>query len=135
MNLRPIVCSALLMSGLASAAWARDVCVENSGLDFIVLKKVKSLHPGRSVPLSGFRYDVATDHLSPVDGSAVMKSDGTIVAGLFVHALAAGTNNFTLEWTTDATFSGATKYDVDGDFSSDGQAIWEPVDCKLVPLP
>ena len=135
MNLRPIVYSALLISSLASAAWARDVCLQNSGTDFIVLKKVKSLHPGGSVPLSGFRYYVVEGHPSPLDGTAVMKSDGTIVAGLFVHALAAGTNNFTLEWTTDATFAGAMKYDVDGDFSSDGQAIWEPVDCKLVPLP
>ena len=135
MNLRPIVCSALLISGLASAAWARDVCLQNAGLDFIVLNKVKSLHPGRSVPLNGFRYDVATNHPSPVDGSAVMKSDGTIVAGLFVHALAAGTSNFTLEWTTDATFAGMMKYDVDGDFSSDGGGTWEPVDCKDVPLP
>ena len=105
MNLGPIVCSALLMSGLASAAWARDVCLQNSGTDFIVLKKVKSLHPGGSVPLNGFRYYVVEGHPSPLDGSAVMKS------------------------------CGAMKYDVNGDFSSDGQAIWEPVDCKDVPLP
>jgi hypothetical protein len=135
MNLRRIVCSALLMSGLASATWARDICLENSGEDYIVLKKVKSLHPGGSVPLTGFRYYLPDGYPSPVDGSAVMRSDGTIVAGLFVHNLAAGPNNFTLEWTTDATFAGAMNFDANGDFKSDGGAIYKATDCKSVPLP
>jgi hypothetical protein len=123
------------MSGLASAAWARDVCLVNSGTDYIVLRKVKSLHPGVSVPLNGYRYYAATG-AQPVDGSAMMKSDGTVLAGLFVHGLTGGTNNnFTLEWTTDTTLAGWMNFDANGDFQSDGAIYYDAIDCKSVPLP
>ena len=135
MNLRRIVCSALLVSGLGSAAWARDVCLEFSGNDFIVLRKVKALHPGVSVPLSGFHYDTLSSTTAPVDGTAVMKADGTVLAGLFVHGLAEGSKNYTVEWKTDATFAGAIKFDTDGDFLSNTSSPYQPIDCKTVPLP
>jgi hypothetical protein len=134
MKLRHILCSALLMSGLGSTAWARDVCLAFSGNTYIVLRKVKSLRPGVSVPLNGFYYYPGV-YTAPVDGSAVMKADGTVLAGLFVHALAEGSNNYTLEWKTDATFAGLIKYDNDGDFSSNGGMMFNAIDCKTVPLP
>src|SRR5262245_51208400 len=136
MNLRRIVCSALLVSGLGSAAWARDVCLVNSGNDFIVLRKVKTLHPGGSVPLNGFHYYKSlSPSPAPVDGSAVMKADGTVLAGLFVHGIARGSYNYTLEWTTDMTFAGLIEHDWDGDFLSNGASLYVPIDCKTVPLP
>ena len=136
MNLRRIVCSVLLVSGLGSAAQARDVCLVNSGNTFIVLRKVKTLHPGVSVPLNGFRYVTLSGETEPVDGTAVMKADGTVLAGLFVHGLAEGSKNYTFEWTTDATFGAWIKYDSDGDFLSNGSAgPYQPIDCKTVPLP
>ena len=39
-----------------------------------------------------------------------------------MHGLAEGSNNYTLEWTTDATFAGPIEYDSDGDFLSDAQS-------------
>src|SRR5262249_45388808 len=119
MNLRRIVCSALMVSGLCSAAWARDICLEHPANAYIVLRKVKSLHPGGSVPLNGYFYYQGV-YPAPVDGSAMMKADGTILAGLFVHGLADGAGNRTFEWTTDATFAGAISYDGNGDFAGDG---------------
>ena len=41
-----------------------------------------------------------------------------------MHGLAEGSNNYTLEWTTDATFGGFLKYDGDGDFASDGAILY-----------
>ena len=77
----------------------------------------------------------SNSYTAPVDGSAVMKADGTVLAGLFVHALAEGNNNYTLEWKTDVTFAGSIKYDNDGDFSSNGGMLFNAIDCKTVPLP
>ena len=136
MNLRRIVCSALMVSGLCSAAWARDVCLVNSGNDYLVLRKVKSLHPGGSVPLNGYRHLHTFSPLTePVEGSAMMKSDGTVVASLFVHGIADGSNDFTLVWKTDLTFAGKMSYDNDGDFLSDGSIPYASIDCHDVPLP
>ena len=137
MHLRRIVCSVLLVSGLGSAAQARDVCLVNSGNTLVVLRKVKALHPGVSVPLNGLWYRKTLSPITaPVDGSAVMKADGTVLAGLFVHALAeGGSNNYTLEWKTDATFGGFLDNDSDGDFVKDGAILYQPIDCKTVPLP
>ena len=136
MNLRRIVCSALLVSGLGSAAWAPDVCLVNSGNDFIVLRKVKTLHPGGSVPLNGFHYYKSlSPSPAPVDGTAVMTADGTVLAGLFVHGIARGSINYSLEWKTDMTFAGVINGDSDGDFKSDGAIVYVPIDCKTVPLP
>jgi hypothetical protein len=127
----------LLVLGLGSAAWARDVCLEFSGDNFLVLRKVKTLHPGGSVPLNGFLYDKTFPNpsVAPVEGSAVMKADGTVLVGLFVHNLAESSNNYTLEWTTDMTFAGSVKFDNDGDFLSNGAVMYHPIDCKSVPLP
>jgi hypothetical protein len=136
MNLRRIVCSALMISGLCSAAWARDVCLVNSGNDYLVLRKVKALHPGGSVQLNGYRYlDTPKPLTVPVEGSAMMKSDGTVVAALFVHGIVEGSNDFTLAWTTDLTFAGKMSYDNDGDFWSDGLIPYASVDCHDVPIP
>ena len=53
-----------------------------------------------------------------------------------MHALAeGGSNNYTLEWTTDMTFAGSVKFDNDGDFLSNGAVMYHPIDCKSVPLP
>jgi len=134
MNLRRIVCSALVVSGIASAAWARDICLEHPADTYIVLRKVKSLHPGASVPLNGFFYYKGV-YTAPLDGSAMMKADGTVLAGVFVHGIADGSGNRTFEWKTDTTFAGAIEYDGDGDFSSDGAALFNAVDCKTIPLP
>ena len=136
MNLRRLVCSALPVLGLGNAAWARDVCLEFSGVNFLVLHKVKTLHPGGSVPLNGFLYDKSLPpSVAPVDGSAVMKADGTVLVGLFVHNLAESSSNYTLEWTTDMTFAGSVNVDNDGDFLSNDAVQYNPIDCKSVPLP
>ena len=42
------------------------------------------------------------------------------LAGLFVHGIARGSINYTLEWKTDMTFAGVINGDSDGDFKSDG---------------
>ena len=133
MNLQRILCSALLVSGLASTTWARDVCLEHPFGQYIVLRKVKSLHPGGSVPLTGFYYYVGGGPAA-AEGSAMMKGDGTVVAGLFVHALQ-NNNNFTFEWTTDTTFAGSLTYDFDGDFKEDGANQYNAVDCTTLTLP
>ena len=52
-----------------------------------------------------------------------------------MHGLAEGSNNYTLEWTTDATFAGPIEYDSDGDFLSDGAILYQRIDCKILPLP
>jgi hypothetical protein len=134
MNLRRIVCSALVVSGLANAAWARDICLEHPADVYIVLRKVKSLRPGTSIPLNGF-FHYKGVAAAPIDGSAMMKADGTVRAAIVVHGIADGTVNRTYGWTTDTTFAGMLFYDSDGDLSSDGAAMFNAIDCKTVPLP
>src|SRR5262249_41524088 len=69
------------------------------------------------------------------DGSAAMRPDGSVIAGIFVHSLADSTNNFTLEWTTDTTLAGTAKFDSTGDHQSDGTLDLRSVDCRSLSLP
>jgi hypothetical protein len=94
---------------------------------------VKTLRPGATVALTG--YYTQSGMPSPFDGAATMRADGSVMAGVFVHALATGANNFTVEWTTDPTLAGAAKYDADGDFQADGTLTLTTIDCASVPAP
>ena len=125
---------ALVLVGTACATntWAKDICTTD-GSNAFVFKSVKNLRPGGVIPLLGtFR---AANRTVNFDGSAAMRPDGSIIAGIFVHSLADNTNNFTLEWTTDATLAGTAKFDGNGDHQSDGTLELRSVDCKSLSIP
>lgn len=128
-----LVATFVLGAALATDAAARDVCTTDRSNTF-VFKRMKHLRPGDAVPLIG-RYQRGALIAVPFDGTAVMRADGSVTAGIFVHDLVSETNNFTLEWTTDATLAGIAKFDRDGDMRSDGTLDLRSVDCGTLLVP
>jgi len=126
-----VVGFALLAVVHATDSWAKDVCVSDGSNTFI-FKKVKTLRPGNAVPLVGIYQ--ALGRATTFDGSAVMRADGSIAAGIFVHTLADDTGNFTMEWITDPSLAGVAKFDHNGDHESDGTLDLRVVDCSRIVL-
>jgi hypothetical protein len=137
---------ALLMTllGLSPAsALAKDICVHEVpvGLTYL-FSKVKTLRPGRVVPLTGTRIFAIGSNAVPVHGSALMRTDGKVVIGVVVHnmspLLGASSSNFLVSMETDADFTGSGTLDADGDFTADlqlGPVTWTSVDCSTIAIP
>ena len=99
-----------------------------------VFRNVKTFRPGRVIPLTGLRVSPGAV-VTPFNGSAAMRSDGVVIAGIFVHSAVYG-YNFTLEWQTDRTLSGVAPYDTDGDHATDnGAFVLSVIDCASVVVP
>lgn len=91
--------------------------------------------PGKTVPLRGVYYD-PVGIVAPFDGSAMMRPDKTtVVAGIFVHNMASGANNFTMQWVTTTSLTGDAPYDSNGDFKPDSSLSLSLLDCKSVAIP
>ena len=134
-----IVVLAVAVSGGAAAESKKNACVvDRAGgtatLNTFVLQDLESLTTGRAISLRGVYFSSARK-LAPVNGSAVMASDGTIRLGLFVHSSAESTNDFTLSGVTDSRFAGAVTFDSDGDFRPDGTLLLESVSCDTIAIP
>jgi hypothetical protein len=119
---------------IAAPTLAKDTCLSD-GSNTYIFKKVKKLKAGRAVSLQGIFLE-GGGQAAPFDGSAMMLGDGvTVRVGVFVHSLALGTNNFTVEWTTTTDFTGTADFDNDGNFVSSGTLNLSTVDCKTVTIP
>ena len=123
-----------LLQACPSAALAGDKCVKDAFGNLLLFKKVKILRPGGVVALTGMFISGTS---APLTGAAVMRADGTVRIGVFLHTLdpTLGTVNATYEWTADADFAGAGVFDSDGDYVSNGAISFLAYDCKTIPIP
>lgn len=126
----------LLSTGLAGAAAAKDICLVNGGSgETLVLRKVKKLKAGGTIPLSGMF--ISAGVFGACDGAAAMNSAGNSVSvGVFCHTLLLG-NDFSWAWTaTDATLTGTGDRDTNGDNNPDGSPITiDTIDCSTITIP
>jgi len=113
---------------------ARDICLkDNFGFTY-VFRNVARLRPGGAIPLTGVA--LVNSLAKPLDGAASLNAAGTETrAGIFVHGLVKGSNNFTAEWTGDVTFAGTGVFDSDGSFSRGGDITFSTIDCRTVVVP
>lgn len=118
---------------LATAAHAKDVCVHSAGGIDMKFRNVTTFHPGRVVALEGTA--VEGTHVGPIDGTAVMTSNGAVQVGVFVHLMHTSFDNLTYEWNADATLAGSGVVDLTGDFVSDGFRTFTAMDCKTLVVP
>jgi hypothetical protein len=132
---KPMVVLCVLAAALAvEAANAKDICVSAGEPVFWRFAKVKPLKKAGAVaPLNGYFFDSKT--LIPVTGTAVKRSDGLVVVGVYVHSQdplfdidAAGV------LLVDAAFTGTGKLRNDGETAST-DLTWTGTDCRNVPVP
>ena len=124
----------LLMLG--TPALAKDVCVElDSAGSQVVFKKVKALKkPGTAIALNGLY--VVMGNSAPVSGTAIVRSNGTVGFGFFVHGMApifAANAEFVLEGSD--VFIASGQIDGDGDNLPDQAVEMTPIDCGSVVIP
>src|SRR5262245_4022026 len=122
------------------SALARDICVQELPLGATyVFSRVKTLRPRHIVPLTGARVFADLGNVVPVDGTAVMRSDGTVIVGVLVHNMSPSVRaleQLPPSMSTDADFAGTGTVDANGDFFSDGPAFtWTKVDCSSFTIP
>ena len=109
---------------------ARDICLKDNFDTTYVFRNVARLRPGGAIPLTGISFFEKT--AEPLDGSAILNAAGTGTrVGIFVHGLANGSNNFTVEWRGDATFAGTGAFDGNGSFAADGTITLSAIDCAI----
>jgi len=122
----------------ATATKTRDVCIVNptggGSLNTFIFREVGPLDRGQAIPVQGLFFTGAR-RVAPFHGSAAMVSDGTVRLGLFVHATAESTNDFTISGVTDTTFVGTLSFDNDGDFVPNGTLAMEVADCASISIP
>ena len=120
---------------LAAPALAKDVCVETDIDSQVVFKKVKALKKaGTAVALNGLY--VTQGDSAPVSGTAIVRSNGTVAFGFFVHGMTpifAANAEFVLEGSD--TFIAAGQIDTDGDNFPDTAVEMTPIDCDTVVIP
>jgi len=128
--------------GAASAAKAKDVCIAaptgGGGFNTFVLQSVDTLFPGAAVALHGFYFTTGVKKIGPLEGTAVMGSNGQIRIGFFVHSSAEGgaiANDFTISGMLDADYNGFVGFDNDGDFQNNGTLEMQRVDCSTIVTP
>jgi len=98
--------------------------------------RLRSRKPGKILPLTGVRIDALT-LAEPVDGTAVVLSDGTVNIGVWAHSMSPISANDVL-WVlkgADADFNGTGRFDNNGDYSSDGPVTWTSADCATITIP
>lgn len=146
--LLPATLAALLaVPAMASAAARRGESVSlclaaptgGGSFNTFIFQDVPPLAASKVIPLHGMYFSGGRNP-SPLSGSALMTSDGTVRIGVFVHSSATTSstfvaNDFTLSATTDATFAGTYQYDNDGDYRPNGTLAIEPVDCATIVIP
>jgi hypothetical protein len=129
----------IAVSGGATADSKKNICVVDraggtAALNTFVFQDIYALSIGRASSLRGFYFSSAR-HAAPLDGSAVMASDGRVRIGVFVHSSADSTNDFTLSGVTDSLFAGTLSFDNDGDFRPNGTLVLESVNCGTIAIP
>lgn len=127
--------SVMVLVGVYSgAAFAKDICLQDSVGAFYIFTKFKSPKHGETVALTG-QHIVGTIQ-SPLSGSVTMNSAGTtITAGVFVHGILTG-NNVTVNWSGDpGTLAGTGFVDTNGDYLPDIPLTFDSVSCSTIVIP
>src|SRR5262249_42555423 len=101
---------------------------------------VKSLVPGRAVPLSGIwsagpgLVAYTPGETAPVEGTAESPCPGRVEIGVFVHSAKADHgNNFTASMVGNSLSKAFGGFDSNGDFALDGTPYtWSPVSCSTI---
>ena len=123
----------------AAAPRSKDVCIAaptgGGGFNTFVLREVATLVPGGAITLRGLYFTTGSQRVSPLDGSAIMGSDGRVRIGFFVHTTAESINDFTISGLVDADFAGPVGYDNDGDYMNNGTLTMQRVDCSTIVIP
>src|SRR5262245_5208296 len=120
---RLMILSAALLTAGMSTAIAGDICVVDSFGSFFRFTHVKSLVPGRAVPLSGIwsagpgLVAYTPGETAPVEGTAESPCPGRVEIGVFVHSAKADHgNNFTASMVGSSLSKAFGGFDSNGDF-------------------
>src|SRR5262245_33120442 len=113
---------------------AKDICLKDNFGTTYVFRNVARLRPGGAIFLAGVSF--LNTSANPFDGSAILNAAGTETRVVIcVHGLVNGSNNFTAEWTGDATLAGTGSFDSDGSFVGDGSITFSATDCRTAVVP
>ena len=126
----------LAVVGFVTQASAKDVCLKDQFNNSYVFRKVKTLRAGAAVPLTGFEVLLNLDVL-PIEGTAMMRTDGTVIAGMTVHGqlTAQGVDALVRWFASDATLAGSGDYDLSPLDGPEGGYTFTSVDCATVAIP
>lgn len=126
-----------ILLGAPLAALAKDVCLVDTTGESWVFQKVKKFKTGRAVPLSGLY--ITGGESFPVQGIAVLRSNGNVEAGVLVYAMSGGAfteHNFTASMQVTTGLEGTGGLDTDGDYVLNVANFgWAAVDCDTVSIP
>lgn len=122
------------VAALAGQAAAKDICLTD-GSSHYVFKKVKTLHPGAAVPLTGYVVFKNGFDTYPLTGTAMMKQDGTVVAGVTALELGGPGTSTILLWYGDTSLAGSGYYDKSPFSGVDGGVDLTSVDCSTIVVP
>ncbi len=123
--------SALIVCGLlASNAWAKDICVQDSIGSYWKFTGVKSLsQPDKVSSLNGVLLPIN----APISGTAVRTSTGVHI-GVFVYSMGPfGGYNLSVTFVTDTNFNGSGFADSDGDMDENFALLFTNVNCDTLP--
>jgi len=131
---------AILIAMAPASAFAKDICVHELPVGVTYrFTDVKTLRPGHIIALKGARIFAPTSNAVPVDGTAIMRTDGRVIVGVLVHnmspSLSQPSGSFIVSMDTDADLTGTGAMDTDGDFRGDFAVAWTNVDCASVAIP
>lgn len=123
-----------LIAFAGEAAFAKDICVVAAGSAYWRFVKVKAPRKaGAVVPLHG--YFLQEELLAPVTGTAVRRSDGLILVGVYVHSQAPALSvDGAATLVVDESFTGSGKFR-DEDEPTTFDIVWTGIDCNSAPLP
>ena len=123
----------------AAAAPNKDICITSPAVggssNILVIQDVPKLGPGESVNVHGVLFSTGTLILTPFHGAVAKSPSGPILVGLFAHASAQSSNDFTLSGVLDENFAGNLKFDNDGTFTPNGILVVQEVDCATIVIP
>jgi hypothetical protein len=137
----PLACLVALAACLAPAsAVGKDICLDDTQGATWWFQKVKKFKVGRAVPLHGIYISGnLMPETFPVQGVAVLRPDGNVEVGAFVHSMSASLftgADFTASMQVTTGLEGTGGLDTDGNGTVNVASYgWAAVDCGAVTVP
>jgi hypothetical protein len=134
-----VLATLALLLGAPVSVRAKDLCLVDTLGNHFIFQKVKKFKLNRAVPLGGIY--IAGGEVFPMQGMAVLRSNDSVEAAVFVHEMSRGAfvgNNFTASMQTGTDLAGTGAIDKDGDFLHDsGSPLygWAFEECSTVVIP